>query len=64
MYMTEATQRMTVKTRFAIILITLITGFALFGVTTLKVTQMLDVGGSIYQDMEQRKDLIADILPP
>ena len=62
--MTEATQRMTVKTRFAIILITLITGFALFGVTTLKVTQMLDVGGSIYQDMEQRKDLIADILPP
>jgi methyl-accepting chemotaxis protein len=60
----KMTSRFTIKMRFAIILMTLITGFTLFGVATLSAMKTLNVNGLIYQRIVQGKDLIADILPP
>lgn len=54
----------TIKSRFGVILSTLIIGFTLFGLATLTAMQTLNVNGAIYQRIVQSKDLIADILPP
>jgi methyl-accepting chemotaxis protein len=54
----------TIKSRFGVILSTLIIGFTLFGLATLNAMQTLNVNGAIYQRIVQSKDLIADILPP
>ncbi len=61
---TTKNHRSTIKMRFAFILITLITGFTLFGIATLTAMKTLNVNGHIYQRIVQGKDLIADILPP
>jgi methyl-accepting chemotaxis protein len=50
--------------RFAIILGTLIIGFAIFGFATYKAMNTLNVNGPIYQRIVQGKDIIADVLPP
>lgn len=54
----------TIKSRFGVILSTLIIGFTLFGLATFTAMKTLNVNGSIYQRIVQGKDLIADILPP
>lgn len=64
MNITDSAPQMTIRMRFAIILFTLITGFALFGIATLTAMKTLNVNGTIYQRVIQGKDLIADILPP
>lgn len=61
---TKKPHSLTIRMRFAIILITLITGFTLFGMATLSAMKTLNVNGPIYQRIVQGKDLIADILPP
>jgi methyl-accepting chemotaxis protein len=55
---------MTIKMRFIIILVTLIVGFALFGLATFTAMKKLNVNGEIYQHIVRDKDLVADVLPP
>ncbi len=64
MNVTSSPPRMTIKMRFVIILVTLITGFTLFGLATFTAMKKLNVNGEIYQRMVQGKDLVADVLPP
>ncbi|MCF7966974.1 MAG: methyl-accepting chemotaxis protein [Methylobacter tundripaludum] len=56
--------QLTIKMRFAVILITLVFGFLLFGFATFKAMNTLNVNGPIYQRIVQGKDIIADVLPP
>ncbi len=60
----SSTPRMTIKMRFMIILVTLITGFVLFGFATFTAMKKLNVNGEIYQRIVRDKDLVADVLPP
>jgi methyl-accepting chemotaxis protein len=55
---------MSITTRFAVILLTLILGFSLFGFATNTSMKKLNVNGEIYRQIIQGKDLVADILPP
>jgi methyl-accepting chemotaxis protein len=55
---------MSITTRFAVILMTLILGFSLFGLATNTSMKKLNVNGEIYRQIIQGKDLVADILPP
>jgi methyl-accepting chemotaxis protein len=55
---------MTITKRFAVILLTLILGFSLFGVATITAMKKLNINGEIYRQIIQGKDLVADILPP
>lgn len=64
MNMANTTPRMTIKMRFMIILVPLIIGFALFGITTMTAMENLNVNGVIQQQIMRDNDLIADILPP
>ncbi len=57
-------ERLSLKIRFAIIVVALMTGFSLFGLWTLYAMKTLNVNGPVYQRIVQGKDLIADILPP
>lgn len=50
--------------RFAIMILTFILGFALFGTAAFTTLSDLKVNGPVYQRIIQGKDLIADILPP
>ncbi len=52
------------KTRFVIVIASLIVGFVLFGLMTYQTLTALKVNGPIYQQIVQGKDLVADILPP
>ncbi len=61
---TSSTPRMTIKMRFVIILVTLMTGFTVFGFATFTAMKKLNVNGEIYQRIVQGKDLVADVLPP
>ncbi|TRW90694.1 methyl-accepting chemotaxis protein [Candidatus Methylobacter oryzae] len=56
--------QLTIEMRFTVILGTLIAGFALFGFSTYKAMNTLNVNGPVYQRIVQGKDLIADVLPP
>ncbi|MGZ5028377.1 MAG: PAS domain-containing protein, partial [Methylobacter sp.] len=60
----KSSSPLTIKMRFAIILSTLIIGFSLFGFSTFKAMNTLNVNGPIYQRIVQGKDIIADVLPP
>ncbi len=53
-----------VRTKFGVILATLVLGFSVFGFATFTAMKTLNVNGSVYQRIVQGKDLIADILPP
>ncbi len=55
---------MSITTRFAVILLTLILGFSLFGFATNTSMKKLNINGEIYRQIIQGKDLVADILPP
>ncbi len=57
-------KNLTIKMRFALILGTLVIGFALFGIATFKAMTTLNVNGPVYQRIAQGKDIIADALPP
>ena len=50
--------------RFALLMVIIVAGFALYGAWSFKVLNHLKVNGPIYQRVVQGKDLIADILPP
>jgi len=50
--------------RFALLMMIIVAGFALYGAWSFKVLNHLKVNGPIYQRVVQGKDLIADILPP
>ncbi|NGZ88609.1 methyl-accepting chemotaxis protein [Duganella sp. SAP-35] len=50
--------------RFALLMVIIVAGFALYGGWSFKVLNQLKVNGPIYQRVVQGKDLIADILPP
>ena len=56
--------QLTIKTRFILILGTLVIGFFLFGIATFKAMTTLNINGPVYQRIVQGKDIIADILPP
>lgn len=60
----DNTRWLTIKVQFMIIVVTLITGFALFGLATFKAMKMLNVNGPVYLRIVQGKDIIADVLPP
>lgn len=64
MNMVQIFSHITIKMRFIIILITLIMGFASFGLATFTAMKKLNVNGEIYQDIVRDKDLVADVLPP
>ncbi|WP_424194180.1 methyl-accepting chemotaxis protein [Ampullimonas aquatilis] len=55
---------MKLKTQFAVMLAILLSGFALFGIISLIVTEHLRINGELYTDIVRGKDLVADILPP
>ncbi|MRX11752.1 methyl-accepting chemotaxis protein [Pseudoduganella sp. FT25W] len=50
--------------RFALLMVIIVAGFALYGAWSFSVLNQLKVNGPIYQRVVQGKDLIADILPP
>ncbi|MGZ5526727.1 MAG: methyl-accepting chemotaxis protein [Methylomonas sp.] len=56
--------RLTIKTRFIVIVASLVIGFAAFGFATFRAMHMLNVNGPVYQRIVQGKDIIADVLPP
>lgn len=54
----------TIRMRFATILITLIFGFALFGIASMMAMKKLNVNGDIYHRIADGKELMIDIAPP
>ncbi len=52
------------KALFAIMMVMVLTGFVVFGTGTLKVIDHLRIKGTLYNEIVQGKDLVADILPP
>ena len=55
---------LSLKQRFAVVVMSAFLGFALFGGFTFHTLNELKVNGPFYQRIVQGKDLIADILPP
>jgi len=55
---------LSLKSRFIIIVVTLMVGFTVFGAKTYLAMKELSVRGPVYQQIIQGKDLVADILPP
>ena len=55
---------LSLKQRFAVVVVSAFLGFALFGGFTFHTLNELKVNGPFYQRIVQGKDLIADILPP
>jgi methyl-accepting chemotaxis protein len=56
--------RLPLAVRFAIVVIVLAGGFAVFGAVAFRTLDRLQVNGPVYQRIVQGKDLIADVLPP
>ena len=56
--------RLPLAVRFAVVVIVLAGGFAVFGAVTFKTLERLQVSGPVYKRIVQGKDLIADVLPP
>jgi len=50
--------------RFAVLIASVVLGFAIYGLWSFKTLDELKVNGPIYQRIVQGKDLVADILPP
>jgi len=57
-------KRIGLKSLLALIVGTVVVGFAVFGVVTVAVMEELRVNGPLYADVVRGKDLVADILPP
>lgn len=56
--------RLTLRRRFALVLVTVTVGFLVFGAATWSTLEQLRVNGAVYKRIVQGKDLIADVLPP
>ncbi len=52
------------KYRFALLLSTFFIGFVLYGVVSFYTLSKLKVGGPLYENIVQNKDIVADVLPP
>lgn len=50
--------------RFGLIVLSVVIGFSIYGMWSLKTLNELKVNGPIYHHIVQGKDLVADILPP
>jgi methyl-accepting chemotaxis protein len=50
--------------RFALIILCVIIGFAIYGIWSFRTLNELKINGVTYQRIAQGKDLVADILPP
>ncbi|RFC33844.1 MAG: methyl-accepting chemotaxis protein [Candidatus Nitrotoga sp. SPKER] len=57
-------KNMKLSYRFSLIVLSVIVGFFIYGLWSLKTLNELKVNGPIYHHIVQGKDLVADILPP
>ena len=55
---------LSLQKQLAVVLLTIATGFALFGAFSWRTLEVLRIRGENYQAIVQSKDLIADVLPP
>ncbi len=55
---------LTIKARFMLIVMILISGFSIFGVLTAYVLNTVSVNGPVYKRIVEGKDIVADVLPP
>ncbi|MDD5229180.1 MAG: methyl-accepting chemotaxis protein [Methylococcales bacterium] len=60
----ETSNNMTIRTRFTIILATMVVGFFAFGSATMTAMNTLNVNSPLYQRIMLSEKFIADILPP
>ncbi len=55
---------LSISKKLSILVITFLLGFIIFGVYSYRGLNKVKVNGPIYKEIEQNKDLVADILPP
>jgi methyl-accepting chemotaxis protein len=57
-------QRLNVTWKLAVLGIVVVLGFIVFGLVASNTLQVVRVAGPLYEQIAQKKDLIADVLPP